>query len=110
MAVGEQVFRLLKSLPNPLDYPEEYILDREAFKLALKKHSETGRVSIAVTKRDGGAFTAVAPFIFDKTALECFAIGGTRPALIRVAFDEIAYISITPTVPLPDLLHRARDP
>jgi hypothetical protein len=95
MAVGEQVVRFLQALPNPLDYPEEHILDREAFKLGLKKHSETGRVSIAVTKRDGGAFTAVAPFIFDKTALECFVIGGTQPTLIRVTFDEIAYISIS---------------
>ena len=62
MAVGEQVVRFLQALPNPLDYPKEQILDREAFKRGLKKHSETGIGSIAVIKRDGSTFTAVAPF------------------------------------------------
>ena len=103
MAVDEQVARLRQTLPNPLDHPDEHTVDREAFRLGLKKHSETGTVSIAVIKRNGSAFTAVAPFIFDKTALECFVIGRTHPALIRVTFDEIAYISIRPAVPLPDL-------
>ena len=104
MAAHAQVARLLfQTLPNPLDYPKEQILDREAFKRGLKKHSETGIGSIAVIKRDGSTFTAVAPFIFDKFALECFVIGGMRPALIRIAFDEIAHISIRPTVPLADL-------